>query len=293
MTQSFASLLTFRSINRFCTFLLVAGALGAGNALATEPAAIVAPAQKVSPMVEKFGNAVTFYLGFNRLPLVADLSNGDGKPLISNNLGEITLKPGLYGQAFLSGKAFVNYTCKDNVDLSQTGSVVMWVSAYEWQRDPAWQSDPVKLPGIQFLAITDHGRQLILMRQGDARAKERLIAVAQAQKPKLSVVVGNGNTLKWKTGKWHLLVVNWGSRRVAISVDGQDLTEKDVAWSDVTGNSGPHIMVGSAYPQAATLQFLIGELTILNHPLNIEEIKWIYAQAPESAIKDDEANTGS
>src|SRR5687768_16033823 len=79
-----------------------------------DPAATRPP---MNPALEKFGEAITFYVSFDQLPPDADLSTGAANPL--NPKVAVELKEGLYGKALLSGKTSVAYPTKGNLDLQK------------------------------------------------------------------------------------------------------------------------------------------------------------------------------
>ena len=231
-------------------------------AVADVPAA---PLPATNPALEKFGAAVTFYVSFDQ-GAAADLSNGNGAPRDSKM--EIELKPGLWGQAFLSGQKSIAYNAAQNVDLSKPGAVAVWISSFEWKRDPA------KTAYIFFLNILDHGRQLMLARMGDPRNREAIYAHGKTGKTGKSVRAGNSRN--WKDGEWHLLVANWRGTDFEISLDGGALHRQDMpAFENADGKTGQMFVGSKGDPNQ---RYLVDELLVLDRPLSQDEIQWMWKQ---------------
>lgn len=224
------------------------------------------PLPATNPALEKFGAAVTFYASFDQAA-AADLSNGNGAPRDPKT--EIALKPGLWGQAFLSGQNSIAYDAAQNVDLSKPGAIAVWISPYEWKRDPA------KTPYLFFLNILDHGRQLMLARMGNPRNKEAIYAYGKVGKT--GKTVKGGNSLQWKDGGWHLLIANWGGADFEISLDGGALHRQDMPAFETADGKAGQIYVGSKGDP--NQQYLMDEILVLDRPFSQDEIQWMWKQA--------------
>jgi hypothetical protein len=213
----------------------------------------------------KFDHSITFYVGFDNPELIADLSGGDGTPL--KVPGTVVLTPGLYGQAMLAEKKPVVYRAAGNIDLSRPGALAMWVSAYHWRH-------PKNPPWFPFLYVSDHGRTLSLSRMGTAGNREAVYAYAGVGNKVVSVAAGR--SLGWKTGQWHLLVVDWRFQSIEFSLDGRTWHQASLVntgFARAEDAPGELRIGGSAAP---TQRCLLDELLVFNRPLTMREIKWLY-----------------
>jgi hypothetical protein len=238
-------------------------ALLCGTMMACADALVSAPS--ANPALDKFGADITFYASFDHVAS-ADLSNGDGAA--RDPKAEIELKPGLWGQAFLSGQKNSVYNAAQNIDLSKPGAIAVWISPFEWKRDPA------KIPYLFFLNIIDHGRQLMLARMGDPRNKEAIYAYGKAGNTGKSVKAGN--SLQWKNGEWHLLAANWRGSDFEFSLDGGALQRQDMpAFENASGKPGQIFAGSKGDPDQ---QYLMDELMVLDRPFSPDEIQWMWRQ---------------
>ncbi len=237
---------------------------GAGYPDTVIPQAVVG--QPENPAVRKFDQAITFYQSCNHRPMVANMSRGSGLPAIQ---GTIALRPGVYGKAMLTGKAAVGYAAHGNINLARSGSLAIWLCAYHWQ--------PLKkhLPYMFFLEINDHGRQLLIGRMGVRQNHEALeVYLAGGKK---SVCLVPGNTLRWKSRQWHLLVVNWTDSSLAVSLDGHVWLQSAPTWlSHIHGQAG-QLTLGDA-TDPVNQRCLLDELLVLNRPMSMAEVRWLYRQ---------------
>jgi hypothetical protein len=222
-----------------------------------------------NPALDKFGAAVTFYASFDHAA-AADLSNGDAKP--RDPKLEIETKPGVWGQAFLSGQQAIAYNAAKNVDLSKPGSLAVWISPYEWKRAEGAE------PGYIFFAnVLDQGRQLMLARMGNKLNKEAVYAYGKAGDTGKSVK--GGDSQKWENGGWHLLVANWSNAAFEFSLDGGDLHRADLPTFEKAEGKPGLLFVGSKSGENA--RYLVDELMVLNRPLGQDEIKWLWESKPQ------------
>jgi hypothetical protein len=247
-----------------------AALLGCAAALST-PLRADAPASTpaANPAPEKFGAAVTFYASFDA-GAPADLSNGDAKP--RDPKLQVELKPGVWGQAFLSGEKTIAYSAEKNVDLSKPGALAVWISPYQWKREEG--ADPGY---IFFTNVLDQGRQLMLARMGNKLNKEAVYAYGKAGDTGKSVA--RGNSRDWKNGEWHLLVANWSNAAIEFSLDGGALGRAELSTFEKAEGKPGLLIVGSKSGENA--QYLVDELMVLNRPLGQDEIKWLWSTKPK------------
>lgn len=238
-----------------------ADAPGGSTPATTNPAA-------TNPAPEKFGAAVTFYASYDH-GAAADLSNGEAAPRDKKLV--IETKPGLWGNAFLSGATAITYDAAGNMDLSKPGAIALWISPYEWKREEG------KDAGYIFFAkVMDQGRQVMLARMGNPLNKEAVYAYGQASEKGQSV--RGGDSRQWKNGEWHLLVANWSNTALEFSLDGGTLNRQNVPGFETTEGKPGQLFVGSKSGEAA--QFLVDELMILNRPLAQDEIQAMWESKP-------------
>ena len=245
---------------------LCAGLSFASGSRADEAAPKTPDAPAANPALEKFGDAITFYASFDA-SAAADLSNGNGAPRDPNFQAE--LKPGVFGQAFLSGEKSVSYEADKNFDLSKPGAMAVWISPYQWKRD---------LPDTPYMFIVNiqtQGRGLMLARMGNKANREAMYLYVGG-KDNFSVV--NGSSLDWKDGEWHLLVINWRNGSVEFSLDGGELARKDAPEFEKAQGEPNAVFVGST--GNADQKYLLDELMVLNRPLEADEIKELWKAAP-------------
>jgi hypothetical protein len=236
-------------------------------------AAGVAPA-KDNPALERFNQAITFFVGFDH-GLHADIAKG--KPGPTRVEGEPEFHAGLYGRAALlkhpGATAMIWYsTLGGNVDVTRPGSLSLWIRPHNWVRSV---NENYFFPA----KIMSNHAQLMFGRQGRLKAgRQDMIYLWARLGETKELLVGGGDSLKWKNDEWHLWVMNWRSNAVEFSIDGGPLNRSntpvpfDAEW-DGSGHS--HLLVGA---QDETAPYLLDELMVLNRPLDAEEIKWIYEE---------------
>ncbi len=276
-SESLASAFT---LARWCGGLLILATAGACLATSGRTIAGAAPAPVRSasrpdpsnPALAKFDNAITLYVSFDHLPLIADMSGGDGRP--ANISGLTVLEPGLYGRALLLGPLLrwpgISYKAAHNIDLSKPGALAVWISAYHWRRNQN------KTPYLFFVEVNDRGRVLGLARMGVFQNHEAVYAYAGVGGKVVSIIAGN--SLRWRTGQWHLLVVNWRSEALALSLDGRLPGQTSLAptgFPQAHGPPGCLVLHGGLSPLEPCL---LDELLVFNHPLSGREIQWLWRQ---------------
>ena len=238
--------------------------------LTVVPTALAEPADGIFPSDEypalaKFNEAITFYLSFNEQLLIPDWSTDDCKRL--NPEVPFELKPGLWGQAVLFGSDSIKFSAGSHVNFKRPGSLAMWVSPYEWVRDTAAET-----PYLFLFTAFGQGRKYNLARMGDKLNHEFLYIHAESGPHHFSLI--EGNTTRWKSGEWHLLVMNWKNDTVALSVDGRQPQPQTAAW--LTAADGPSGTFYIGFEAAPHARYLIDEVTVMSRPLDAQEIGWIY-----------------
>ncbi len=231
---------------------------------------------KTNPAVLKFNSAITFYLNFGSGSVTANMSGGDGTPIKIN--GPVVLKPGLYGRGMVvssaPGQAWqkIIYAAKGNLDLAKPGSLAVWLSAYHWTKPGLWN---------YFLTGRDAGRFFML-------APTAVYMSGAGKKGGNAIADWNPG---WKTGQWHLVVLEWWSQSFAMSIDGQACAKTDEpALAAAKGPPGHLCVVRSS----AGEKCVIGPLLIFNRPLTKREIQWLYRQGlrREKALREKPAGPG-
>jgi hypothetical protein len=258
------------------TSLLILLAISFGvSLLAQSPSPLTERAG--NPALERFGNAITFYLSFDGI-LRAELANGKPDPSPLN--AEVKFFPGLYGQAVMlmgDGSQSIHYAALDNVDLSKPGALALWTSPREWVRgdeeDYLWPAN-----------VMASGAQLLLGRQGrllNPRRRDDMLYLWAKVGETRNVTIHGGSSLDWKNGEWHLWVANWRSNSIEFSMDGGPLQRQDLpAWIDPAASRAGHLFIAHQTPR---FRYLLDELIAFNRPLDAEEIKWLYEQGMKAA----------
>ncbi len=252
--------LVVSSLRRLATLsLLLAAPLSA--------AAPAEPAPPGNPAIDRFNPAITFYASFDGHS-TADLSAGSGKA--SGNAQKLQWEKGLLGQALRGRTVNLIYPAQGNIDLSVPGALALWVCPERW-------NDADKPPQVGFATLHNHGRTLVLARQGGKSNHQALMAIygPNANDAKTRALVKNGSSQHWKPGQWHLLVVNWGEGYVELSVDGgvfrRGSTRHPAA--KPTDDPGQLAIGAGGFP---TTPYRLDELLLLDRPLSHEEAQWLY-----------------
>lgn len=224
-----------------------------------------------NPALARFNESITFYASFDG-HATADLSIGDGTPTKSPPKLEFTA--GILGQALQprgEGHALY-YDAKDNIDLLHSGSLIVWVAPTD-----AWTDadDPLELT---FSYIRNQGKALLLTRLPTIDEAQALVTVYGARPGDLKTraVVKNKDTLHWKTGEFHLLVVNWTPGKVQLSVDGSVFESPLSLPPKNTPTDDKRAYIGIAANSTERAPYAVDELMILNRPLANEEVRGLY-----------------
>jgi len=221
-----------------------------------------------NPALEQFNPAITFYASFDGHG-EADLSVGDGTPY--GNAQNLQFAKGIYGQALAARNNTLIYHAKDNIDLSKSGSLLMWISpADDWTDADA----PIQLG---FASIHNQGETLMLARQGGKVNRQALMAIFAPEVMNLQTraLTKNSNTTSWAKGEWHLLAMNWSKGSVELSVDGNSFIKK-ISASPPTPNEDTRADLAIAGNSTEKSPYLMDELMILNRPLTNDEVNLLF-----------------
>ena len=213
-------------------------------------------------VLSRFAAAVTFHLSFDDASAGAELSCGEAKPREAQV--RIEQRPGLVGNAFLSGGQGLSFPAAGNIDLSRSGALCVWISAHEW---PAQREE---VPYLFFINVVDHGRNLMLARMGQKANHEAVYLYA---KTGIGLSARGGDSLAWKNGEWHLLVANWRSDSIEFSLDGREFLRRDLpAFTQGDEKPGLLLIGGKGDPRH---RYLMDELMVFNRPLEAPEVRWL------------------
>jgi hypothetical protein len=262
--------------------LLGAAAAGGGSqVMAAPPTARTSarpPDERVgSPFLGRFGADVVFYASFDEgleaevAPKSKEPRPGDWQAFLKG--GGQLFTGGAFGQALKSDEYTVSYDLGDDPRLSQSGSIVHWIACYApkpAETDYFW-------PGR--LSVGKRG--IMYGQQGGKGSKGPLYAYTEGLGQKVSV--RQGGTAGWKDVSWHLLVVNWRSDSIEISVDGQPPSRGSLR-QPVNFEGGVNGLVISVKRKAEAGGFLIDEVMVLKTPLELADIEWIQAHGPPEKI---------
>ncbi|NNM88645.1 MAG: hypothetical protein HKL95_09010 [Phycisphaerae bacterium] len=221
-----------------------------------------------NPAVLKFSRAISFYMSFNQLSRVATMSDGVGAPV--RYQGRLLLRHGLYGHAMLAGnQSSITYSAKGNIDLSKSGSLAVWVTPYQWKNVRR------HVPWMMWLDIKDHGRELIVAREGN-RLNHEAVEFWGSSFGNKGKGVFPGSTISWQDGQWwHLLVVDWTPHSISACVDGKGWQQVSDPWLGHATRMTGTIKIPR---EPVTQQCLLDELMVFNRPLSGGEVWWLYRQ---------------
>lgn len=228
-----------------------------------------------NPALARFGNAVVFYLSFDRHEL-AEITAGSPEPQRDRWAEFLKMRPepyvsGVFGHSLISGPYILSYLSPTQARLGACGAVALWLRGQTLQHR-----------GEYYWPIRLHvagSHSLMFGRMGDPRNKEQLYAYLQHGAHHATAVMGS--MVDWQPDVWHLVVVNWDRAGVELSLDGQPpvrsvlrepLPAADPAEFRVTVNSPTDEAI------------VIDELLILNVPLSPDDMAWLN-QAPFAVDK--------
>jgi hypothetical protein len=254
-------------VRRLGVLLLVLGVLPAWGAPAQEtPPNENTPFER-NAIIARFNTAITFYASFDGQP-IADLSVGKGAPIGNFNILEWT--GGKRHQSLRANSNAIIYDAAGNINFENAGALAVWVALGERVDSAA----PVQLA---FATIRYHGSSLALARQGGIKNDEALMAIvgSNTNDAKTRALVKNSSSKSWQPGEWHLLVVNWGSDYVELSLDGGLFVRNTVNFPlfNHTQENGTMSFAGSG---GASSPYDFDELFIFNRPLSAAEAALIH-----------------
>ena len=201
-----------------CWFLLLAF---------TFPVAAQEKLPGITPAVELLDLVMTFHCSFDFGIPHADIAAGKADPVRVE--GDVTLVPGRYGQALLTGKggARLAFEMHGNLTLPRPGAVSLWLSPHSWK-----MPDETDQRGYLFFfnAGGARGGAFMIERMGFStkiRRADRLLAGFFNFPDIASVNSGSGASRKWRNGEWHLVVVNWDRNGFALSLDGSPFQRRE------------------------------------------------------------------
>lgn len=221
-----------------------------------------------NPVLKKYSDNILFYLSCDEKNDEAEMAAGNYKP--RSKKGEFAFESGLFGSAIRCGE--ISFPGKNNVNFISPGTIIMWVSAFDWK--------PVKM-GYYFplRLYTGNGIVMIGRMGGQSFGRATVYAYAETRdkngkkkKPASIHIYGAGDAKNWKNGEWHMIALSWNSRELKFSLDGNIYKQtkcdkfKDVNFFTVTAGHKPK----------PGYQVLLDEIVILDRPLDDKEIREIY-----------------
>ena len=235
----------------------------------------------------RFGNAIVFYLSFDRHEL-AEITAGSPEPQ-RDRWAEFLktrpepYRPGVFGDSLTSGGYTLSYRVSPNVAAPQAED---WhglaVAVASWLRGQSLHHR-----GEYYWPIRLHvggSHSLMFGRMGDPRNKEQLYAYLEHGSHHASAVMGS--MADWQPEDWHLVVVNWDRAGVELSLDGRPPVRSALREPLPAAEPGEfRVTVNSPTDDVIALD----ELLILNVPLAQDEIAWLHqahvarAKLPEAA----------
>lgn len=235
-----------------------------------------------NPVLKLFGNDIVFHCSFDTGDFQADMAGGKASAVMTR--GEPVFDKGLFGKAFRNGRPY--FEAAGNIDMTLPGTVVLWVSPYQWPTE----NDGRKEPGFNIFGVSDKDREYELFAGkmgGQPWQKSHLNAYIQypRQKKHLNCTVWNsGNTNQWKSGEWHMLAVSWNSNSISYSMDGKKPAVTVLPTPIAT--PGKQFFVGYGDDKLpADRQILTDEVTVFKRILTEEELARLYNETIKAAAK--------
>ena len=220
-----------------------------------------------NPALARFGNAIVFYLSFDRHEL-AEITGGSPEPQRDRWAEFLKTRPdpyvsGVFGDSLISGGYSLSYLSSARPRLGARGAVALWLRGQSLQHR-----------GEYYWPIRLHvagSHSLMFGRMGDPRNKEQLYAYLEHGSQHATAVMGN--MADWQPQAWHLAVVNWDRAGVELSLDGQPPVRSALREPLPAAEPGEfRVTVNSPTDEAIALD----ELLILNVPLSQAEIAWLH-----------------
>jgi hypothetical protein len=220
-----------------------------------------------NPALTRFGNAIVFYLSFDRHEL-AEITAGPPEPQRDRWAEFLKARPdpyvsGVFGDSLFSGGYTLSYLSPAKARLGASGAVALWLRGHSLQHRGEYYW-PIRLHVAR-------SHNLMFGRMGDPRNKEQLYAYLAHGSHHATAVMGS--MADWQPAAWHLVVVNWDRAGVELSLDGQPPVRS--ALREPLPAAEPaefRVTVNSPTDEAIALD----ELLILNVPLTRDEIAWLH-----------------
>ena len=220
-----------------------------------------------NPALTRFGNAIVFYLSFDRHEL-AEITAGSPEPQRDRWAEFLKTRPdpyvsGVFGHSLISGPYTLSYLSSAQARLGACGAVALWLRGQTLQHR-----------GEYYWPIRLHvagSHSLMFGRMGDPRNKEQLYAYLEHGSHHATAVMGS--MADWQPQDWHLVVVNWDRAGVELSLDGQPPVRSALREPLPAAEPGEfRVTVNSPTDETIAMD----ELLILNVPLAQAEIAWLH-----------------
>ncbi|NLF68217.1 MAG: LamG domain-containing protein [Candidatus Anammoximicrobium sp.] len=214
----------------------------------------------------RFGNAVVFYLSFDRHEL-AEITAGSPEPQRDRWAEFLKARPdpyisGVFGHSLLSGPYTLSYVSLARTRLGACGAVALWL-----------RGQTLHHRGEYYWPIRLHvagSHSLMFGRMGDPRNDEKLYAYLQHGAHHATAVMGS--MADWQPDAWHLVVVNWDRTGVELSLDGQSPVRSALREPLPAADPGEfRVTVNSPTDETIAMD----ELLILSVPLASADIAWL------------------
>jgi hypothetical protein len=209
--------------------------------------------------------AIAYYDDFESATGVAPIAAPAGTVPGAFPTGQTLVQaPGLFGQAGSSMGPQMTWSQAGNIDLSNPGSISFWIKPNQWASDNS-AAQLVARDGNHQLIIESYQGQYLLQIQDLSQLPNMVTAEAW-----------QGNTTRWATDtNWHLIVANWGTNYIALSVDSQAAATTTVPW--LPSIAGPHggSLITGLYGDSPF--YFWDELLVLNRPMTDREIAWVWS----------------
>ena len=223
-----------------------------------------------NPVFQRFGDAVTLWQGFDHGAATAGMAGGAAEPLSVK--GTVAWNEGMYGRALRNGE--ITYKAADNLDLRRAGTLLFWMSPYDWVRD---DDEPCFYPLYVFgeKGFIMFGRQGLIMKEGVLKRGDMFFAHIEGGGKQFGQIPFYGASRSWKNGEWHLVVLTWRLGQVGLSLDG---CPPEVACVPDLGRAGRFVIGCASLPEKR--QILIDEFIVLDRQLSPQDIAWLYETTP-------------
>ncbi len=185
------------------------------------------------------------------------------------------------------GKSPLTYKLDKSL-MQKSGSLSFWLAPGHWLQ----RSQVQKRDYFMFVGCDLGGKaSLNIYRQGfstEPKRKDTLIVQLTKIPNMKDIILLPTGTETWADGEWHLIVVNWDSNSLSVSIDGTDLrrTEFSRQLEEVDfpndGEKKLRFGGGNTVPEENSL---IDDFSIYQRPLAQAEIREIYKTGKSVALK--------